>query len=100
MSAQVTKQKPQPPKYLMCIKVPNSRKLEKGKVYEVVEADEMDYYIKDGSRDIGWFYAEYFKPMPPTYDHVEQRLRAILTAPCHDHTCKKCGAPTPCSYHP
>jgi len=91
MAAQVTKQSKL---YVKC-----NRKaypsLQVGKVYEVREQDEYDFHLPG----VGWVEKRFFEVMPPTYDHLEVTLRTILTTPCHDRTCKKCGAPTPCSYH-
>jgi len=94
MSAQATKQ---PAKYVKSLR--GSAKLVKGKVYEVVKREFEEVYLQDGTRPVGWFLDSYFEPMPPTYDHKEETLRAILTTPSHDCTCKKCGAPIPCAYH-
>lgn len=95
MSAQVSKQEV---KYVKSLR--SSAKLVKGKVYEVVKRECDEIYLQDGTRPVGWFLNSYFEPMPPTYDHVEEKLRVILTTPAHACTCKKCGAPTPCDYHP
>lgn len=92
MAAQVSKKQPM---YFKC-----NRKaypsLKVGQVYEVTEADEYDLHIPG----VGWCEKRFFDPMPPSYDHLEVKLRLILTTPCHDRTCKRCGAPTPCAYHP
>jgi hypothetical protein len=87
------------PKYVKCVRSSLSRKLERGKVYEVVEHESDDYYVRDGRRDVGWFCKSNFDPMPPTYDHKEETVRKILTSINRDCTCKRCGAPTPCEYH-
>lgn len=89
--------KEQKPKYVKCVL--GGRRVEKGKVYEVVEQEYDEYYLRDGKRDVGWHLTSGFNPMPPTYDHVEEKVRAILTTPTDPHVCKKCCAPLPCAYH-
>lgn len=96
MSAQVSKQIP---KYVKCLKA-SHRRLVKDKVYEVVQAEYDEYYLRDGKTDIGWYLSSGFEVMPPTYDHEEVKMRLWLVTPVQPCSCKKCGAPVPCSYHP
>lgn len=81
------------PKYVKALI--SFRRLERGKVYEVVEEECDEYYL----REAGWQAISGFEVMPPTYDHLEEQVRAFLTTPVHPCSCKKCGAPKPCAYH-
>jgi hypothetical protein len=89
----------QVPKYVQCVRTYSGVRMEKGKVYEVTQSEDGEYFIVDGRRHIGWLPATYFIAMPPTYDHKEETVRKILTSINRDCTCTRCGAPTPCAYH-
>jgi hypothetical protein len=93
-----------------------SGELTEGKIYQVIEDDgDRRYEIRNDRGVCDTYYKSRFEVVnaPSLLDTVrniqaatkvsddpeEDRVRSLLTRPCHAENCVKCNAPLPCDYH-